>query len=110
MLTLVLLLVQEPRLPREDLLVHRGGPVRSLEDWGKRRAEILRGMESIMGRMPGAEKRCPLDLKIEKEEDVGTHTRRLVTYASEPGCRVPAWLLVPKGVAKAPAVLALHGT
>jgi dienelactone hydrolase len=111
MLTLALLIaLQEPRLPRENLLVHRDGPVRTLEDWGMRRADILRGMASIMGPMPGAEKRVPLDMRVEKEEDVGPYTRRLVTYASEPGCRVPAWLLVPKGVAKAPAVLALHGT
>jgi hypothetical protein len=111
MLTLALLVaLQESRLPREDLLVHRRGPVKTIEDWGKRRADILSGMASIMGRMPGAEKRCPLDLRVEKEEDVGTYTRRLVTYASEPGGRVPAWLLVPKGVEKAPAVLALHGT
>jgi len=111
MLTLALLIaLQEPRLPREDLLVHRDGPVRTLEDWGKRRADILRGMASIMGPLPGAEKRVPLDMRVEKEEDVGKYTRRLVTYASEPGCRVPAWLLVPKGVEKAPAVLALHGT
>jgi dienelactone hydrolase len=110
MLIALLLLLQETRLPRENLLLSRDGPVRTLEDWGKRRAEILRGMESIMGKMPGEEKRCPLDLRVEKEEDAGTYTRRLVTYASEPGSRVPAWLLAPKGVEKAPAVLALHGT
>ena len=40
--------------------------------------------------------------------------RRLVTYASEPNSRVPAYLLVPKDVLKdkrkAPAALCLHGT
>lgn len=47
MLTLALFLaVQEPRLPREELIVYRGpggapAPVRSLEDWGKRRASIV---------------------------------------------------------------------
>lgn len=110
MLIALFLALQEPRLPRENLLVHREGPVRTVEDWGKRRAEIVRGMEAVMGKMPGEEKRCALDLRVEKEEDVGTYLRRLVSYQSEPGSRVPAWLLLPKGVEKAPAVLALHGT
>jgi hypothetical protein len=109
-----------PRLPRENLLVFRGPdhapqPVRSVEDWLQRRAEILAGMQAVMGRMPGPEKRCPLELKVEEEVDCGRYVRRLITYASEPGSRVPAYLLVPKAVLgdsgrRAPAVLCLHGT
>lgn len=109
----------QARLPRENLLVYRGDdgkprPVQTVEDWAKRRAEVVRGMEAVMGRLPGPEKRCPLDPKTEEEVDGGTYVRRLVTYASEPGSRVPAYLLVPKSVLrggkKAPAVLCLHGT
>jgi hypothetical protein len=93
------------RLPRDKLLVYRGldgNPVavKTPEDWAKRRAEIVRGMESVMGKLPGDRKRCPLDLKTENEEDCGKFVRRLVTYASEPGCRVPAYLLIPKEVLK----------
>ncbi|MEX1229199.1 MAG: dienelactone hydrolase family protein [Planctomycetaceae bacterium] len=108
-----------PRLPRDNLLVYRNDAgktqrVKSLDDWTKRREEILRGMESVMGKLPGDEKRCPLDVKIENEFDGGTYVRRLITYASEPGCRTPAYLLIPKdvlaGKRKAPAVLCLHGT
>ena len=107
------------RLPRENLLVYRGDtgenlPVRTVEDWQKRRAVIVRGMATIMGRLPGDEKRCPFETKVEEEVDCGSYVRRLITYASEPGSRVPAYLLVPKAVlagdAKAPAVLCLHGT
>lgn len=110
----------EPRLPRENLLVYRGPSneavaVQSTEDWLKRRAEILRSMQAVMGKLPGDEKRCPLDVQIEAEVDCGKFVRRLITYASEPGSRVPAYLLVPKealGSAdkKFPAVLCLHGT
>ncbi|MFO0841634.1 MAG: SMP-30/gluconolactonase/LRE family protein [Gemmataceae bacterium] len=109
----------EKRLPRENLLVYRGAdgqpaPVRTAEDWAKRRAEVVRGMELVMGKLPGAGKRCPLDPKTEEEVDGGTYVRRLITYASEPGCRVPAYLLIPKdvlaGKKKVPAVLCLHGT
>ena len=109
-----------PRLPRDNLLVYRGPgnelvPVRSLDDWLERRREILAGMQAVMGRLPGPEKRCPLDVKVEEEVDCGPYVRRLITYASEPGSRVPAYLSIPKAVLKgdgkrARAVLCLHGT
>ncbi len=107
-----------PRLPRENLLLYRTADgtaeVKSVADWEKRRAEVVRGMESVMGKFPGADKRGPLDLKVESETDAGSYVRRLVTYSASPGGRVPAWLLVPKsvlaGTKKAPAVLALHPT
>ena len=109
----------EPRLPRDNLLLYRDSsgqpqPVTSLEDWTLRRKEIFRGIESVMGKLPGDEKRVPLEVKIEEEVDGGTFVRRLITYTSEPNCRTPAYLLIPKdvlaGKKKAPGVLALHGT
>ena len=107
------------RLPRDNLLVYRdkdgkAAPVKSVEDWAKRRTEVVRGMEAVMGKLPGEAKRCPLDMKVEEEVEDDTYVRRLVTYASEPGGRVPAYLLIPKdvlaGKMKAPAILCLHGT
>lgn len=107
------------RLPRENLMLYRdtNGHVReveSVEQWNLRRQEIVRGMESVMGKLPGAEKRCPLEPKIEEEVDRGTHVRRLITYQSEPGSRVPAYLSIPKqaltGQERVPAALCLHGT
>jgi hypothetical protein len=108
-----------PRLPRDNLLVYRGtngkpAPVKTAADWAKRRAEIVRGMESVMGKLPGDKKRCPLDPKLDEEVDCGSYVRRLISYASEPGCRVPAYLLIPKdvnkGKKKVPAILCLHPT
>src|SRR3954462_577747 len=89
----------QPRLPRDNLLVYRGpdgkpAPVKTVEDWAKRRAEVIRGMESVMGKLPGKEKQCPLDMKVEEEVDGETYVRRLITYSSEPGLRVPAYLLI----------------
>ena len=105
------------RLPRTNLLVFHDrkgevAAVRTRADWQKRRAEVLRGMEEIMGPLPGKEKRCPLDVKIEQEQDGGSFVRQTITYASEPGSRTPAFLLIPKntGKRKLPAVLALHPT
>lgn len=110
---------QQPRLPRDNLLVYRGpdgkpAPVKTALDWAKRRADVVRGMEAVMGKLPGDAKRCALDVKVEEEFDGGTYVRRLITYSSEPGGSVPAYLLIPKdvldGKKKAPAVLCLHGT
>lgn len=107
------------RLSRTDLLVYhnRRGEVRAIKsraDWAKRRAEILRGAESIMGPLPGREKRVPLTPEVTEEVDCGTYVRRLLTYASEPGSRTPAYLLIPKRVLesrdKARAILCPHPT
>jgi len=109
-----------PRLPRDNLLVYRGPddqplPVRSRGDWLRRRDEILAGAAAVMGHLPGREKRCPLDVKVEAEVDRGSYVRRSLTYASEPDSRVPAYLLIPKSVLSREgkttrAVLCLHGT
>lgn len=106
-------------LPRTNLLVFRGTtggvqPVKNVEDWKKRRASIIAAMQSIMGPLPGPEKRCALEVKIEGEVDCGSYVRRSISYSSEPGGRVPAYLLVPKRALiegrRASAVLALHQT
>lgn len=107
------------RLPSTNLLVfhNRTGavvPVKSKANWQQRRAEILRGMESVMGPLPGKAKRCPLDLRVEQETDCGSYVRRSITYAAEPDSRVPAYLLIPREALRSkkkwPAVLALHPT
>jgi predicted dienelactone hydrolase len=89
-------------------------PIRSRADWEERRKEILLAMQSVMGPLPGKEKRCALDLRVESETDCGSYSQKLISYASEPGGRVPAYLLIPKETAhsreKFPAILALHPT
>jgi putative membrane-bound dehydrogenase-like protein len=77
-------------------------------------AEILRAAQEIMGPLPGVEKACALDPQIVEEVDCGSYVRRLLTYESEPGSRVPAYLLIPKkalsGGVRVNAVLCLHPT
>jgi dienelactone hydrolase len=110
-----------PRLPRENLLVFRGTdnrqvPVKNSADWLKRRAEIVAGMQAIMGPLPARkDKQCEFDVRVEEEIDAGSYVRRLITYCSEPGSRVPAYLCIPKSLLgddkkQAPAILCLHGT
>ena len=107
------------RLPRTNLLVfhHQDGsvlPVKVKADWQSRRAEILRGFEQIAGPLPGPEKRCALNVRVEERKDGGTYEQQLLTFASEPGSRVPAYLLVPKAAREAKgtarAILCLHPT
>ena len=108
-----------PRLDRTNLLLYhdnagRTNTARTPDEWQKRRAEIVRGMERVMGKWPGNERRVPLDVKVEAETDCDTYIRRLITYQSEPNSRTPAYLLIPKdalaGKKKAAAVLCLHPT
>ncbi|MGI8964723.1 MAG: alpha/beta hydrolase family protein [Limisphaerales bacterium] len=107
------------RLDRTNLLLYHtaAGEIKqgkTLGDWKKRRAEILKGMQEVMGPLPGKEKRCPLDFKIQEETDCGSYLRQKITYAAEPNGRVPAYLLIPKKALmekiKCPAVLCLHPT
>ena len=78
--------------------------------WEARRAEVLAAMQEVMGPLPGTEKRVPPDVRLREEVDCGSYVRRLIDYASEPGGRVPAYLLIPKGQGPFPAVLCLHPT
>ena len=104
------------RLPRDRLLESPDPADDTAADrWRSRRRSIVAGMERVMGRLPGDEKRVPLDVEVVEEVDRGGHVRRLVHYTSEPGCRTPAYLCIPKSLLAgnappAPAVLCLHPT
>ncbi len=107
------------RLDRDNLLQYRSAadrvmPVRTIADWQQRRAEIVAGMQTIMGPLPGAAKRVPLELAVTSETDCGTYVRREITYSAEPEARVPAFLLIPKAAlekrSQAPGILALMPT
>lgn len=108
-----------PRLDRLDLLRYRDEagavqPVTTPAHWARRRTEIVRAMQQVMGPLPGREKRVPLEVQVLHEADAGSYLRRAITYQSEPGARTPAWLLVPKAALRpggaARAVLCLHPT
>ena len=102
-------LAAEPvRLPRENLLLRHDAsgavvPVRTVAEWQRRRAEIVRGMEAIMGPLPAPTVRAALEVRIKEEVDCGTYVRRRISYQSEPGSRVPAFLCIPKAALAAEA-------
>ena len=109
----------ESRLPPFELLLYRDDqgnerPVRSKEEWSKRRTSILRGVQKVMGTFPVVEKIAPLDLKIIESKDAGTYLLQSITYRASASSRVPAHLCIPKdvlaGKRKAKAILCLHPT
>ncbi len=74
------------------------------------RAALLKKMEQAMGPLPGEERKVPLDVKIVSEEKLDGYVRKKITFAAEKDDRVPAWLLLPEGGGRHPAVLCLHQT
>lgn len=76
-----------------------------------RRAAILDSLQRVMGPLPGPGRRAPLDVRVHGEQRLARFTRYQISYASEPGDRVPAYLLVPRSPGgRRPAVLCLHQT
>lgn len=86
-------------------------PITSPAEWEKRRAHILANMELVMGPMPADSNRVPLDTQILEESDQPQYVRKKISFATESWDRVPAYLLIPKGLKdRAPAMLCLHPT
>jgi len=102
--------------------------IRSAADWEKRREHILANMQLVMGRLPDATQRVPLNVKVIEEKQADLLTRRKISYQSDPFDRVTAWLLIPDAQSsgtdvpprtdgsgepsyrRMPAVLCLHQT
>ncbi len=106
-------------LSRTNLLEYRNSPSAAAaqaanpSQWRVRRSEALEAFQSVAGRLPGRERACAFEPVTDEETDCGTYVRRLISYQSQPGGRVPAYLCIPKSAlngAKAPAVLCLHPT
>lgn len=101
---------------KSKLLVYRDAhgkehAIASAADWAKRRAHILANMQLVMGDLPDADKKVPLDVQVAEEVKTDHYLRKKLSFAPEKGDRVPAYLLIPiKRQDKAPAVLCLHQT
>ena len=111
--------IASAQLARDRLLEYQEpsgeiAKVETMEDWPKRRAAILEAAQGVMGPLPTEKKDLALEIQVAEEVDCGSYVRRLLTYVSEPGSRVPAYLLIPKralsGEVRASGVLCLHPT
>jgi dienelactone hydrolase len=89
-------------------------PIRTRSDWEVRRAHILAHFQEVAGRLPGSERRVPVEVKLASSIEESGFVREKVTFAVEHGDRVPAWLLIPRSTSSQagarPAVLCLHQT
>ena len=88
-------------------------PVSTPADWYLRRQQILNGMQLAMGDLPDRRDLMDLDIEIVNEIKGKGFIRQSITFASEPGDRIPALLYIPSGAKKGkklPAMLALHPT
>jgi dienelactone hydrolase len=86
-------------------------PITNSADWQKRRQHILANMQLVMGALPDASRKVPLDVQVTEEVKTPHYIRKKLTFAAEKNDRVPAYLLMPhehKGTV--PAVLCLHQT
>jgi dienelactone hydrolase len=85
------------------------GPVSSSESNASMNDDTTRArILAALGPFPA---RVALDPIVEPPTEEADHIRARVTYAIEPGDRVAAWLLTPRGTAPAggwPGVLAVH--
>lgn len=88
-------------------------PVRTAADWAKRRKHILANMQLVMGPLPEASRKVPLDMQVLEEVALSKFVRQRILFTSEKGDRVPAYLLIPEPLTrkrKLPAMLCLHQT
>ena len=87
-------------------LLFEGATQEEFYDWRERFRDVLTG---LIGPRP---ERAALCLEFEEEIDCGLYRRRRISYQTESGVFVPAYLLVPKGLAqgeKVPGLLCIHG-
>jgi len=89
----------------------RERPIIGAAEWPKRREHIIASMQLVMGPVPDASRKVPLDVRTFEVVKLAKVTRKKITFAVEKGDRVPAYVLIPHGLAgKAPAMLCLHPT
>jgi len=89
-------------------------PIKTAEDWLHRRADILRSMQQVMGRLPSDQELPPLEVREIATEDFETFRRVEVRYRVDVDREASAHLYLPKQqsgtTSKRPAILALHPT
>lgn len=78
-----------------------------IEDWRSHAARLRVELTKLLGGFPV--ERGLLNLQMEEPVQFDGYTRRYVTFQSEPGVTVPAYLYLPDAPGPHRAVLALHG-
>lgn len=86
-------------------------PIKTAADWKERRAHILANMQLVMGENPDGGRRVAPDVEVVEWLELTHYVRKRITFAAEPGDRVPAFLLIPHSLkGKTPGMVCLHQT
>ncbi len=88
-------------------------PIRSMDDWKKRRASVLQSMQQVTGTHPGRRTNFPLQVQVLEEVVEKAYRRQKITLDSGDGDRIPALLYLPNDAnpnEKRPGIVALHPT
>lgn len=88
-------------------------PLKTAEDWDRRRAAIVAGFEEAAGKLPSRENLPDLDVRVSERIETDRYVRETITFASEEGDRTPAYLYLPKDLKpgeKRAGIVALHPT
>ncbi len=108
----------DERIVRDRLLVFTDGegdekPVRTPDDWRRRRQQIIAAMEDAMGPLPSRADLPPLDVQQHARVEGNGYVRWTVSFVVEAGGRLSTYLYVPSGIPageRRPGMLALHPT
>ena len=91
---------------RSPLKFYDGRPVKTPDDWAARRQEILNRWHSMMGHWPPVETQPKVEfLEQVRRDNVTQHT---VRFDLAPGHETKAYLLIPDGSGRRPAVLVVY--
>lgn len=88
-------------------------PLKTLEDWERRRAAIVAGFEEAAGKLPPRDQLPDLDVQVSERIETAAYVRETITFASEEGDRTPAYLYLPKNLepgGRRAGIVALHPT
>lgn len=93
-------------------------PISTPQEWTIRRGHILQNAQEVMGPLPDASRKVPLDPQVVEEIREPAYLRIKLTLAVEKDDRLPVWLLIPHQARKrddgtqpkVPAVLVPHQT
>jgi hypothetical protein len=91
---------------RSPLRFNNGTPVRSANDWQRRRAELLKQWHALMGPWPPLIEHPKVEVLSETRRDNFVQRRVLIEIA--PGQTAEGWLLVPEGKGPFPAALVVY--
>jgi hypothetical protein len=93
----------KPALGASPLVFRDGSPVKTAQDWQRRREEILQDWHGLMGAWPKVIENPRVEVLETKEREEGI-TQRKVRIEIAPGQTGEGYLLLPKASGKRPAV------